>query len=193
MHAVDTVQTDRLLAERLRPADFDDLCRLHRDPRVMATLAPAGHPTGGVLTDEETGQFLRRNLAHWDRHGYGLWAVRDRRDGRFVGRGGLRRVQIGDHEEVELGYALMADAWGRGLATELARAAVRVGFERLGLADIVCFTLTTNRASQRVMEKAGFRYERDLTHAGLPHRFYRLTAAQWRRDRAAGERAPAPP
>lgn len=188
MHSVDTFQTDRLRAARLRDGDFDDLRRLHRDPRVMATLAPAGHPAGGVLTDEETKQFLRHNLDHWDRHGYGLWTFRDREGGRFVGRGGLRHVHIGGNDEVELGYALMADAWGRGLATELARAVARVGFAQLGLPDIVCFTLTTNRASRRVMEKAGFRHERDLVHAGLPHVLYRLGAAQWRQGRPTGER-----
>lgn len=178
---VETFRTARLVAARPRAADFDDLDRLHRDPRVMATLAPAGAPDGGLLSGDETRRFLRRNLDHWCRHGYGLWIFRDPADGRFVGRGGLRHAHVGGNDEVELGYALMADSWGRGLATEMAKAIVAVGFAELGLADVVCFTLTTNRASRRVMEKAGFAYERDLLHAGLPHVFYRLTAAAWRR------------
>jgi len=63
-----------------------------------------------------------------------------------------------------------------------------VAFERLGMEELVCFTLTINRASQRVMEKAGFEYERDVVHAGQPHVLYRLTASGWRersRTRAA--------
>ncbi len=48
------------------------------------------------------------------------------------------------------------------------------------MTEVVCFTLTTNRASQRVMEKAGFEYERDIVHAGLPHVFYRITASGWK-------------
>ena len=144
----------------------------------MATLAPAGAPNGGVLSDEETWRFLRRHLDHWDRHGYGLWAFRDKTDGRFVGRAGLYSTHVGGHDEVELAYALMAEYWNRGLATEMAEAILRVAFERLGMTDLVCFTLTTNRASQRVMEKAGFEYEREVVHAGLQHVLYRITASE---------------
>jgi RimJ/RimL family protein N-acetyltransferase len=127
----------------------------------------------------------RRLLGTWERDGFGWWVARHRPDGRFVGRGGLRRIQIGGREEVELGYGLVADFWGRGLATELARASVRVGFEVMGLPDLVSFTLPTNHKSRRVMEKVGFRYERDGEHAGLPHVFYRLRREDW-----AGGRGP---
>ena len=77
-------------------------------------------------------------------------------------------------------YALMAEYWGRGFATEMAEGILAVAFGRLHMTEVVCFTLTTNRASQRVMEKAGFEYERDIVHAGLPHVFYRLTASRWK-------------
>ena len=73
---------------------------------------------------------------------------------------------MGGNDEVELAYALMAEYWGRGLATEMAKAILNVAFEQLGLTDLVCFTLTTNRASQRVMEKAGFECERDRSRTG---------------------------
>lgn len=176
MPPLDAIDTARLAGERLRPDHLDDLYRLHRDPRVMATLSAAGRP----LPDEETRQGLRRGLDHWERHGYGIWLWRAKDDGRFIGRGALRHVEVGGGPEVEAGYALLADEWGKGLATEIARALVAVAFARLGLPDLVCFTLTTNYASRRVMEKAGFHYERDIVHAGLPHVFYRLTADQWR-------------
>jgi len=172
MNALDERRTPRLLLVRPRPDDLDDLARMHRDPQVMATL-------GGVRSAEETAPYLQRLLAHWEQHGFGWWVVRDADSGRFAGRGGLRHVTIGGREEVEVGYGLMAEFWGRGLATELARESVRVGFTELRRPDLVSFTLPTNRASQRVMEKAGFRYERDVVHAGLPHVLYRLTAAQW--------------
>ena len=171
---IEKFHTGRLIAERLRHEHFDELRRMHRDPRVMATLAPAGAPSS-VLSDEETLRFLRRHLDHWDRHGYGLWAFRDRTNGRFVGRAGLYNTRVGGNNEVELAYALVAEYWGKGLATEMARAIVAVAFERLGMTDLVCFTLTTNRASQRVMEKAGFEREREIVHAGSPHVLYRST------------------
>ena len=180
---VEAFRTERLNAERLHDEHFDELRRMHRDPRVMATLAPAGAPNSGVLSDEETQQFLRRHLDHWDRHGYGLWAFRDRTNGRFVGRAGLYNTRVGGNDEVELAYALIAEYWGKGLATEMARAILAVAFERLGMTDLVCFTLTTNRASQRVMEKARFGHEREVVHAGSPHVLYRITASEWRERR----------
>jgi ribosomal-protein-alanine N-acetyltransferase len=167
---VETFRTNRLVAERMCAEDLDTLCRMNQDPRVMATL-------GGLRSAEQTRQFLSASLDHWDRHGYGLWMFRDSADRQFVGRGGLRRIEITGNLEVELAYALMAEYWGRGLATEMAQAIVDLGFRRLGLKEIVCFTLPTNRASQRVMEKVGFSYERDIVHAGLPHVFYRLRIA----------------
>jgi [ribosomal protein S5]-alanine N-acetyltransferase len=177
---LETFSTDRLIAERLRDEHFDELRRMHRDPRVMATLAPAGAPNGGVLSDEETRRFLRRHLDHWERYGYGLWVFRDKANGRFVGRAGLYNTHVGGNDEVELAYALVAECWNRGLATEMARAILRVALEQLQMTDLVCLTLTTNRPSRRVMEKVGFEYERDVIHAGLPHVLYRMTALEWK-------------
>jgi RimJ/RimL family protein N-acetyltransferase len=167
------VVTARLYLMRLCAADLADLRRMHRDPGVMATL-------GGLRSDEETRAFLRRQVEHWERHSFGLWTARVRgAAGAFAGRGGLRRVTIGSRDEVEVAYAFMPDFWGRGLATELAVASVRAGLDVLGLAELVCFTQPANRASRRVMEKAGFRYERDVEHMGLAHVLYRLRAAEW--------------
>jgi RimJ/RimL family protein N-acetyltransferase len=166
---IETFQTDRLTAERLAAGHFDLLCRMHQDPQVMATL-------GGLRTEEQSRQFLQSNLDHWGRYGYGLWIFRDRINGRFAGRGGLRQVHVGGHDEVEVSYALLAEFWGRGLATEMAKALIRLAFGPLQLASVVCYSLPSNRASQRVMAKTGFRYERDIAHAELRHVFYRLFA-----------------
>lgn len=140
---------------------------MHQDPRVMATL-------GGLRSTEQTRHFLHENLDHWIRHGYGLWVFRDKGEDRFVGRGGLRQVIVGGTHEVEVAYAVMAEFWGKGVATEMATVSLEVAFAHLGLRDIVAFTLPTNHASRRVMEKVGFLYERDIIHAGLPHVLYRI-------------------
>ena len=138
----------------------------------MATL-------GGMRSPTETREWLGRQVDHWRQHGFGLWMARDRATGQFVGRGGLHHVEIDGRDEIEVGYTFLAEFWGRGLATELRCASVRVAFTVLRVPEIVCFTLPTNRASQRVMQKAGFRYERDLVYKDLPHVFYRLTASEW--------------
>lgn len=172
--APDRFQTTCLEAERLTLAHLPDLERMHADPQVMATL-------GGVRTSEWTRDYLTQNLAHWERHGYGLWVFRDRRSGatagQFAGQGGLRHMVIGGGDEIELAYSLLQPWWGLGLASEMAAALLRIGFGTLGLPDLVCFTLPDNHASRRVMEKQGFQYEREVEHAGLPHVLYRLRTA----------------
>jgi [ribosomal protein S5]-alanine N-acetyltransferase len=171
---VDTVRTARMLAERPRPEDFPELCLLLQDPRVAATL-------GGPRPEARVRKDLEASLEHWARYGFGVWLFREPADGRLIGRCGLRHVEVEGQEELELLYALRFESWGCGLATEMAAASLEVGFERLGLEDVVAFTLTTNRASRRVMEKVGMHYERDITHAGLPHVLFRLTAGEWHR------------
>jgi RimJ/RimL family protein N-acetyltransferase len=164
---MDSFDTRRLRADQ---EHLDDLCRMHQDDLVMATL-------GGLRSGEDTKDYLDRNLAHWRQHGYGLWIFTAKTDGRFVGRGGLRQVHVNGIDEVELAYALRSEFWGQGFATEMARALVKVGTEKLSLKSIVCFTLTSNRASQRVMEKAGFGYECGILYGCDPHVLYRYDVA----------------
>jgi [ribosomal protein S5]-alanine N-acetyltransferase len=170
MKPVESFRTARMIGERLRVAHLDLMVRLNADPQVARTL-------GGIRSAEETRAFMEENLRHWERRGYGLWVLRERDSGRFVGRAGIRDVEIDRRAEVELAYALMPEFWNRGLATEAARALIRIAFDELGLAELVAFTLADNRASRRVMEKIGMIYERDLVRAGLPHVLYRIRRA----------------
>jgi len=143
---------------------------MHIDPRMMATL-------GGLRDRDQSRGDLDRMMQHWDEHGFGLYFVRDAEDARFLGRAGLKTVHVNDRDEVEIGWSVVADEWGRGLATEAARRLVDLAFGQLGLGDIVSFTLPHNGASLRVMDKLGMQYERDGEYAGVPHVFYRLTRA----------------
>ena len=181
MNPLDDIQTPHLLLQRMRVEDLGDLTRLHLDPRVMATM-------GGIRSPEATAEWLDRQIGHWERCGFGLWMARERASGQFAGRGGLHHIEIDGRDEIEVGYCFRAEFWGRGLATELARESVRVAFEMLRLPAIVCFTLPTNFASQRVMQKAGFRYERDIIYKDLPHVFYRLSADQWQATTSPADR-----
>ena len=99
------LETDRLILERLRPEHRDDLGGMHRDPQVMATL-------GGVRSVEETERVLAECDLHWERYGFGLWAVRVKATGLFAGRGGLKHTYIGERDEVEVAYALLPHVLG---------------------------------------------------------------------------------
>ena len=147
------------------------MCRLHRDPRVMATL-------GGVISDEETRNRLGKWIRHWDEHGFGIWVFRDLSTYRFVGRAGLHKTEIEGVLETELLYAVSAEFWRLGYATEMSRSILRLVARVRSQVDLACFTMTTNVASRRTMEKLGFRYERNFRHAGLPHVMYRLPRSE---------------
>ena len=94
--------------------------------------------------------------------------------GRWPVESALRRADVDGSEEVEIGYALMPEYWGFGLATEISRAMLQIAFWRLGLNEVVALISPSNAASHRVVEKLGGSREGDIVHAGLPHVLYRI-------------------
>jgi RimJ/RimL family protein N-acetyltransferase len=161
------LQTLHFTGEPLSEDHFDELVRMHRNTRVMANL-------GGVRDDIQTRSYLDVNLAHWKQHDFGLWIVRDRRDDRIAGRAVLRHLDIEGTDEMEIGYALYPEWWGRGFATEIARELVRMGFGELGCSSLVAITQPDNLGSRHVLEKAGLSYEGDITHGGILLALYRI-------------------
>ena len=163
------LHTDRLLMEPLDlAAHEEELAALHADPRVMATM-------GGEATPAESRAWIERNPRHGEEAGLGIFVFRERSAQRFVGRGAIRRIEIGGGTEVEVGYALAFEAWGQGYATEMAKA-LAAHADAGGHGRLVAYTEPTNAASRRVLEKAGFRYERDVVHHGRDQVLYRKEA-----------------
>jgi ribosomal-protein-alanine N-acetyltransferase len=169
------LETERLKGRPLAGRHLADLHKIFADPEVTRTL-------GGVRSPEQIQQTFERFDSHWEEHGYGPWFFADARD-EFVGYAGLLHTHVDGLDAIELLYALTADHWNRGFASEMAASVLAHAFDGLGIETLVCFTLTTNRASQRVMQKAGFRYVRGITHATLPHVFYQQSRTDWERER----------
>ena len=165
-----TLRTPRLLGEPIAVTHERQLKALLLDPRVHRWLWPWSEPpTGG---DVRRG--IEGAVEHWHQHGFGLWLLRDRGTGAAVGRGGLQYTDaVAGEFAVEAAWTIVPHMWGRGLATELAQGAVRTGFDRLGLVEVIAITLTANRASRRVMEKAGFTADGTIEHVGIEHVLYR--------------------
>jgi ribosomal-protein-alanine N-acetyltransferase len=189
MAAAPVLRTERLVLRPWRDADLGPFARLVADPRVQEHF-PA------VSTREEAEAMMariRRGFADW---GFGLWAV-ETPDRPFAGYVGLARPAFDAHFTpcVEVGWRLAAEVWGRGYATEGARAAVAHGFEVVGLDEIVSFTVPANLRSRRVMEKLGMTRDPadDFDHPRFPddprmgpHVLYRLSRERW-----SGTRSPA--
>lgn len=164
--------TDRLTAVPLHSTNLRELCVMHQDPEVMKYM-------GGVRNEEQTKCWLHDNLEHWNVHGFGCWIFHDKAEGTFVGRSGLRHAQLDHVDEIELGYALMSRYWRMGLATEMARAIVEIGFERLELKSLVALVDAPNMASRKAAEKLGFRFQRNTIWKSSPTMLYRLERGQW--------------
>ncbi len=171
---IDHVETERIICERLRPEHGEELKKLLLDERVFRTLWPRSQPP----TERDVAQSLATKVQHWERHGFGMWLLRDRNTGEMVGRGGLQYTFVAGIDDVEVGWAIVPERWREGLATEFAQACTTVALDQLSLLSVVAFTQPDNLASRRVMEKAGFRYEAELIHVGLPHVLYRRDARE---------------
>ncbi|HWG09460.1 MAG TPA: GNAT family N-acetyltransferase [Solirubrobacteraceae bacterium] len=178
----DELLTERLLLRRWRPDDREPFARINADPAVMELLS-------GPLSRAESDAFLAAIEAHFEEHGYGLWALQRRGGDELIGLAGLSTVAFHAHftPAVEVGWRLARSAWGAGYASEAARAALRFGFQRAGLEEIVSTTSELNVRSQAVMVRIGMSRDRadDFVHplARPPHLrrhvLYRLTAATW--------------
>lgn len=165
--SITSFSTNRLYSCKLTERDIDKYIMMHTNPVVMQTL-------GGLRTEEQIKVNLIWNLKQWENNGFGLWMFYLKEKNTWVGRGGIRRVEVAGHEENELNYVLMPDFWHQGLATEIAKACLEIAFEVIDLEELVCFTQSDNMASRRVMEKIGFKFERDFLHTNLPHVLYRM-------------------
>jgi len=164
-----TFTTTRLHGRRPAAGDEPGVRALLLDPGVGAWLRPPPLP---AFEAPDAATLLSTDEEHWREHGFGALTLLDRGSGAYVGRGGLARTTVLGQPAVELAWAILPARQREGLATEAACAAIAWAW-RLGLPEVVSFSLRGNAASRRVMDKAGLMYERDLKRAGLPHVLYR--------------------
>ena len=113
---------------------------------------------------------------HWERFGFGPWAVIEREGGDYLGRVGLRWSEIGDRAGIEVLWAIDPRRHGEGFAAEAAAAALELAAE-LELDEVFAMILPTNAASLRVAEKIGMTRDGDVDHAGFDHLLFRFDPA----------------
>jgi [ribosomal protein S5]-alanine N-acetyltransferase len=166
------VETPRLIGRLPALEYLDEFAALMASPRVAETMWPGD--LGGARTREQSESWLRKDVAHWEVHDFGVWYAFERATDQLVGRIGARVTLIEGAMEVELAWIVHPDHWGQGYAAALAAPARDLAFSR-GLRAVVAMTLPASEPSRRVMEKLGMTFERDITNAGLPHVLYRLT------------------
>jgi RimJ/RimL family protein N-acetyltransferase len=172
------IETERLLLRHWKEEDREPFYQVNADPRVMEFMPEC-------LTRVESDQLFERITEHFRERGFGLFAAQLRERRSFIGFVGLAVPSLAAHFTpcVEMGWRLSADHWGRGLATEGARAVAKYAFGALALDELVSFTVPENVRSRRVMEKIGMTHDSadDFDHPNLPeghplrrHVLYRL-------------------
>ena len=194
MSRVITLRTERLLLRPWRDSDRAPFAALNADPKVMEHFP-------SVSTRAQSDALADRIAARMAEQGYGLWAVELPGVADFIGFIGLSPADaVLGRPALEIGWRLAAEHWGRGYATEGARAALAHAFDALQRDEIVSFATTANQRSRHVMEKLGMvrRVEDDFDHPGVPvtwpgrrHVLYRITREQWQPSVASGARNPA--
>lgn len=176
------IKTDRLLLRPWRDSDREPWAAMNADPRVRAFFP-------GLLDRAQSDASLDWLDAHIVQHGFGFWALEERASGTFIGFNGLLHTTFPAPFTpcVEIGWRLAHHAWGKGYATEAARASLDHGFGKLGLSSIVSFAVAENVRSRRVMERIGMRRDSgsDFDHPDIPagnpfrrHVLYRIAAEQ---------------
>jgi ribosomal-protein-alanine N-acetyltransferase len=167
------VTTSRLLLRGFTEADVPELYTILMQPDILRYFPPSTPPS-----HEKAEKLVRREQRHWDEVGYGWWAVERNDAPGLLGWMGLGYLP--ETDETEVAYLLRREVWGRGLATEGARAALAFGFEHFDFPLIIGLTHPENIASQRVLQKSGLRFVAEAVYFGMTCRRYVLQRADWR-------------
>lgn len=167
-----TLETDRLLLRMFRQSDLDSYADMCADPETMRYIGdgqPQDRPAAWRV--------MAVIVGHWSLLGYGLWAVEERSSGALVGRVGCWNPE--GWPDLEIGWTLHRSFWGRGYATEAARAALHFAFTELGRPHVVSLIHPDNARSIRVAERLGERPHGSTELMGRPVLVYRITRGEW--------------
>lgn len=185
-HPTPIIQTERLILRPWCDKDLEAFAKLNADPKVMEFFP-------SVKTYKETSNEYEAILEHFKKHGYGWWAVSEINHSNFIGFIGLRYIDFpaAFTPAIEIAWRLAYAYWGKGYATEGAKASLQYGFEILNSPEILSFTSTLNLRSQAVMERIGMHHnpKDDFDHPKLApehrlsrHVLYRIGKTDWEKQ-----------
>jgi RimJ/RimL family protein N-acetyltransferase len=165
--ATTILETPRLTLREFFPKDVEALAAVLSDAETMR-FYPAPLDRAGVA------EWIERNRRRYEVNGVGLWAMVLKSSGELIGDCGLTRQIVDGIQEVEIGYHVRRDLWGRGLAPEAAQACRDYAFATLGTERLISLIRPENRPSRRVAEKNGMTIWKEVLWRGLPHLVYAI-------------------
>ncbi|MDW8847015.1 GNAT family N-acetyltransferase [Erwinia sp. MMLR14_017] len=171
------VETKRIHLRPVIASDAADLFKIYGDPATNIF-----NPAGPYPDIYHAKTVLDRWIDHWENNGFGNWAISLLADPEIIiGFGGLSILSYADITINNLGYRFAAETWGKGLATEFSVCAVRYGFDEIKLTEISAVVRGDHLASQKVLEKTGLKYIREIHDVKdePPSQLYSFTLSEW--------------
>jgi RimJ/RimL family protein N-acetyltransferase len=182
------VETDRLILRRWTSGDGAAMAAIWRERDIWRAIRP-----DIPFDPDQWRRMLDRQLEHWERHGFGLWATEDRESGEVIGWTGPSHPAFVPElaDEIEIGWTIRPQFWGRGIATEGGMAAIDTAFEHLGTDEVISLIHHTNERSIAVATRLGMRHARDVLHPELGEdlRVYALSRSSWSSSSSRGASA----
>lgn len=165
-------ETERLLLREILPSDEKGMFDMDADPDVHTYLGKKP-----LKTIEEARQTIASIRNQYIQHGIGRWAVIEKETGCFVGWCGLKfitELTCSRLHYYDIGYRFLRKYWGRGFASESAKAVLAYGFQTLSLETIYAIADANNVSSIKVLEKLGLRFVEVFEHQGVPHHWFEI-------------------
>jgi [ribosomal protein S5]-alanine N-acetyltransferase len=161
------LETKRLILREMTLHDVDDLLEVLSDPEAMQFYPQ-------LFDRQMTQTWIERNIQRYAQHGFGLWSLVFKENGKLIGDCGLVVQEVDGVEEIEVGYHIRRELWGKGLATEAAQACRDYGFSQLGFAKLISLINPANIASRRVAEKNGMSLIKEMEWRNKPTCVYAI-------------------
>jgi ribosomal-protein-alanine N-acetyltransferase len=170
------IETHRYYLRKIENIDVQGIFELDSNPAVRRYLGIAP-----ITTMDEAQSIIDYIKDQYDKYNIGRWAVIDKVSNEFVGWSGLKyETEVRDDMDYyDLGYRLLENHWGKGIATETSIAALKYGFEALKLTEIYAGARIDNIASNKVLQKVGLSQMEVFDYDGKLHNWYRITKKEW--------------
>lgn len=146
----------------------------HADYSKMLSNAEFIRCYGVSYDSKEALKRLKSDIDHWNQYSFSPWMWYNKNTHNYIGRGGLKAFIYQENPEVELTYQISQEFWGNGMSVEIGKAAIEYAFNTLKLDSLICFTAHNNHQSLRVMQKLGFIFEKEFSHANIIHKLFRM-------------------
>jgi [ribosomal protein S5]-alanine N-acetyltransferase len=175
------IETERLIIRELLPTDAEGMFELDADPEVHLYLG--NNPVKNIEQSRTVIQIIRQQYID---NGIGRWAVIEKSSGNFIGWSGLKLIKEPINDRIgylDLGYRFIKKYWGKGYASETAKASLDYGFNELKQDAIYAIADVHNAKSRKVLEKSGLKFIETFNWDGVPHDWFEITKEEWEQQK----------